>query len=76
NKNINIVFKKEHLLKEAQIDLQLLHRALLNILTNAVDYTPEGGTVSVYAKCVSESFYFFVRDTGSGFSEIALKKST
>ncbi|MCY8307628.1 HAMP domain-containing histidine kinase [Bacillus vallismortis] len=76
NKKINIVFKKEHLLKEAQIDRQLLHRALLNILTNAVDYTPEGGTVSVYAKCDSESFYFFVRDTGSGFSEIALKKAT
>lgn len=76
NKKIDIVFKKEHLLNEAQIDRQLLHRALLNILTNAVDYTPEGGTVSVHAKCDSESFYFFVRDTGSGFSEIALKKAT
>lgn len=45
-------------MKEAKIDWQLLHRALLNILTNAVDYTPEGGTVSVHAECDSEIFYF------------------
>ncbi len=76
NKNINISFKKENLMKEAKIDWQLLHRALLNILTNAVDYTPEGGTVSVHAECDSETFYFIVKDSGNGFSEIGLKKAT
>lgn len=76
NKKINISFKKENLKKEAEIDWQLLHRALLNILTNAVDYTPEDGTVSVHAECDSDTFYFFVKDTGNGFSEIGLKKAT
>nr|MDH3083544.1 hypothetical protein [Bacillus subtilis] len=47
----------------------------MNILTNAVDYTPEDGTVSVHAECDSDTFYFFVKDTGNGFSEIGLKKS-
>jgi len=76
NKKITISFKKENLKKEAEIDWQLLHRALLNILTNAVDYTPEDGTVSVHAECDSDTLYFFVKDTGNGFSESGLKKAT
>lgn len=76
NKTIDIMFTIEHLLDEAMIDWQLLHRAFMNILTNAVDYTPEGGTVSVHAECDSEFFSFVVKDTGIGFSEAALKKAT
>ncbi|WP_227005609.1 histidine kinase [Bacillus paralicheniformis] len=44
NKSIDIVLKGQNLEgKKAVFDKQLLHRALMNIMTNAADYTPEGG---------------------------------
>ncbi|KXZ20115.1 sensor histidine kinase [Bacillus nakamurai] len=76
NKEVNILFKKENLMHEVKIDCQLLHRALLNILTNAVDHTPERGSVSVHADCDNANFLFVVTDTGNGFSQDGLKKAT
>lgn len=58
--------------QEVYMEPGLLIRALLNLLENAVEHTPRGGTVSF---CVTEDeqyLIFIVSDTGPGFSEKAL----
>jgi two-component system, OmpR family, sensor kinase len=47
-------------------DEPLLHRMLLNLLDNAIKYTPEGGSVSL--RCIEESglYRLTVEDSGPG----------
>ena len=46
-----------------------LHDILTNLLFNAVDALPEGGTITVGAKAVEEGVQLTVRDTGLGMDE-------
>jgi PAS domain S-box-containing protein len=50
-------------------DKELLKVALVNVLGNAVKYTPEGGTVSFALWTVEDNVFFEVGDTGCGISE-------
>ncbi|MCM3381531.1 two-component sensor histidine kinase [Shouchella clausii] len=75
SKNVKIVCQKNEL-TAAEIDQHLLHRALLNIVTNAIDYTPEQGSIFIEAACTPTTFHFTVTDTGKGFSAEALKRAT
>lgn len=49
-------------------DIGLLERALSNLVDNALDYTPEGGSVEVNVVSQGESIRVSVRDTGVGIS--------
>lgn len=50
-------------------DSQLLYRALMNLVTNAVRYTPAGGTVTVSAQNLESKISIEVQDTGMGIPE-------
>ena len=41
---------------------------LLNIVTNAIKYTPQGGTVALSLKQDDEAVTFSVRDSGIGIA--------
>jgi NtrC-family two-component system sensor histidine kinase KinB len=49
-----------------QGDLDLLQRVLINILGNAVKYTPDGGEIDVSVYDDAQNVYFTVSDNGPG----------
>lgn len=49
-------------------DLQLLERAALNMISNALKFTPAGGTVRLSLQRVGYLLRFSVQDSGSGIS--------
>lgn len=51
-----------------------IERVVLNILTNAIKYTPEGGTIKVYVGFVKNNPYIKIIDTGVGIPKDDLDK--
>jgi PAS domain S-box-containing protein len=52
-----------------QGDPRLLRQVADNLLTNAIKYSPQGGTITVGGRFSLQSVTFFVRDEGVGISE-------
>ena len=57
-------------------DHDLLIRMLINVLSNAVEHTPQGGEVIFEIEEHSNELSFLITDTGKGFSDEALKHAT
>jgi two-component system sensor histidine kinase CreC len=51
-----------------------IHQAVLNLLQNAVDFTPEGGTVSVEIREHWKRLFLIIRDSGQGMPDYAVDK--
>jgi len=47
-------------------DMALLQEVIGNLISNAVKYTPKGGTVALASKCIGDTIRITVRDTGYG----------
>jgi signal transduction histidine kinase len=50
------------------VDPQRIREMLLNMVTNAIKYTPQGGTVALSLEDDDEAVTFSVRDTGIGIA--------
>jgi two-component system phosphate regulon sensor histidine kinase PhoR len=50
----------------ARADPKALEQVLLNLLDNAIKYTPEGGTVELFGERVGDRAQLSVKDTGLG----------
>lgn len=57
-------------------DHDLLIRMLVNVLSNAVEHTPQGGNVAFEIREADSELSFVITDTGKGFSDEALKHAT
>jgi signal transduction histidine kinase len=53
-------------------DERKLKQMLLNLVNNAVKFTPSGGTIDISARLDSEGFVLAVRDNGIGIAEADL----
>ena len=66
-----------HLLpKSFNADSGLLQRALLNIVSNAVEFSPRNGIIDFTANAAQNRIRFCVTDCGKGFSTHDLKQAT
>lgn len=75
-KLIHVEFNREETLSTIYADPQRLKQILINLLTNAVKFTPERGSVrlDVYTNADRDRIMFSVSDTGIGIANEDLKK--
>ena len=55
-------------------DHDRIEQVVLNILSNAINYTPEGGSIVVYVGRIYSDVYIKVEDTGIGIPEADLER--
>jgi len=55
-------------------DRRAIKQILLNLISNSVKFTPEGGHIAVSAKRSGHSAFLIIEDSGIGISREALKK--
>ena len=55
-------------------DSRALHQILLNVLQNAIKFTPESGAINVRVRNAGDAVNIFVEDTGIGIPSAALAK--
>lgn len=55
-------------------DLEKIKQILINLLTNAINYTPESGTITLRATETDEEVCLSISDTGIGMSKEALSR--
>lgn len=72
-KNIKIALKLEPMFL-IEVDSILIYEVILNIIENAIKYTPKNGEVTVTSNEVDDWVYVIVEDTGVGISEEEQKK--
>lgn len=77
-KQINVAFDKKDIKKEiiGHWDRSLLNRAIMNIVSNAVEHTPSGSQLLLTARVEEDEFTFICLDSGPGFSLESLEKAT
>lgn len=75
-KDIKLIDKTGPLIYSAEADRDMMCQVLVNLVSNAIKYTPEGGrvTVSVEHDDQSESVMMTVADTGLGIPPDALDR--
>jgi two-component system, NtrC family, nitrogen regulation sensor histidine kinase NtrY len=56
-------------LPEISVDPDLLHRALQNLVLNAIDAMPQGGELTIRTQTAGDGIALSVSDTGSGLTQ-------
>jgi signal transduction histidine kinase len=54
---------------KVSVDPQMLKRVLMNLMHNAVKYSPKGGTVTIWQELRPDGLYTYVRDQGQGIPQ-------
>lgn len=68
NKNQSLKLEAEPSLPEIQLDKRQIERVLVNLVSNAINYTPEGKTILVRTAVEEDTVLFSVEDEGIGIS--------
>lgn len=74
NKKLNLVQEIEEDISSFSGDREKMRRVLVNILGNAVKFTPTGGTITIGAKRLGNEILYYVKDTGEGIPEEAFSR--
>ncbi|MCB2295177.1 hypothetical protein LGK95_16965 [Clostridium algoriphilum] len=75
-KGLKVEFIKSDVPKSIMIDQSLLYRAIMNVISNAVDYSSNKGKVCFEIKLVDNKIKFITTDSGKGFSREDIKSAT
>lgn len=75
-KNITLILKDGPLVYTARASRDMMHQVMLNLVSNAVKYTPEGGrvTVTVENDDATRSVMVSIQDTGLGIPPEAMNR--
>ncbi len=74
--HVDLVFECSHGLPALRVDIRKLKQILVNLISNAIKFTPAGGSVTVKAWFDADSGYVFqIADTGIGISPEDLPKA-
>lgn len=71
-KEICLQMEKADLPESVTADKLLLERAIMNVVNNALDYSPKGGTIRIFVTNSIDMWQITVTDEGEGFSQEAL----
>jgi signal transduction histidine kinase len=74
-KKLTIDFETHNLPESFYADNDLLQRAVLNVASNAVDYSPENTEIDFSVEARGNNISFCIVDCGKGFSPDALKNA-
>ncbi len=69
NKNLSLIYNLVTEIPLVYADGFQIERAVKNIISNAIKYTPENGEVKVFAGCLYNEAYIKIEDTGKGIPE-------
>ena len=72
--NVTVVTRLSPNLPEIRGDERRIKQIVLNLLTNAIKFTPDFGTVTVAAGRSTDGLFIEVGDTGIGIAEVDLPK--
>ncbi|MHB9942145.1 two-component sensor histidine kinase [Clostridium sporogenes] len=72
-KELQIRFEQKDIPENIIINKEAMHRAIINIISNSVDYSPCNSNLYFYVEGKSGSVEFSVIDSGKGFSNEDLK---
>jgi len=75
-KGLKVEFIKSDVPKSIMIDQSLLYRAIMNVISNAVDYSPNRGKVCFEVKLADNKIKFITTDSGKGLSSEDIKSAT
>ena len=73
-KHINFTYESNFRYLNVWIDKEKMDSILKNIISNALKYTPENGSVHIYASETNDSWNVEVNDTGIGIPANEQKK--
>ena len=65
---IDVVYKLPEDPLPVSVDAELMHRAISNLVLNAMDAMPEGGTLMIEAACHGDNVRTIISDTGQGMT--------
>ncbi len=74
SKTINLIYKGSQLCTNAEVDRDLIQQVIMNLTSNAIKYTPDGGRVTVTTSMTDcdRSVLVTISDTGLGIPPDAL----
>jgi signal transduction histidine kinase len=75
-KQLKTEFDEKNLPESISVDASLMQRAIINVVSNAVDYSPEHRTIWFSVSAENNKISFTVTDSGKGFSPEDLRGAT
>ncbi|MBG9455264.1 histidine kinase [Lysinibacillus sphaericus] len=75
-KKLQVFVQKEMLPALIWIDEEQFYRAMINVIANAAEHTPENGKITLTVQGANDVIQFTVTDSGCGFSPRDLKEAT
>lgn len=74
-KNLELISKMESAPESFRADEELLYRAIMNVISNAIEYSPKGGKLIFKLSKCEKVLEFTIEDSGNGFSKEDLQSA-